>query len=572
MLAVLVLGGIFTFFACAGLGANDAANSWASSFGSKTLLMKQVIFSAVVCECAGAFFLSNRQTDTLFKSIVKTDCFTGDPDSLMIALVCALAATAFWNCLSCRWALPISTTHSLIGAMIGIGMAHGGMECVNWSTTSAIFPYVGGVKSYAISWLYSPVLAAIASSIFITIFRHAIFYRKNVSLAFTLLYPVIVYLSVCISLLYILLKLATRLVLTNAYIYTAATWSAGAVSACSIVLLLTFTLADSSDLYWKFVDPQTYWRAVGFLGKHIRHACNLAANRKIFIEPDRLDEDAAFAKSSTDGRASGILLTPLSTPINDSRKSVDGKKELNGTSPGFGSTTAPLLASPATSKFSVAVSKPIKQRAFLSRYFYTNLNKTPEDIINSSSYVRACHDQAEDFDPKICLRFRHLTLIVAVANSITHGAKDIENGIGPYLSMIYIHLTGKIGSKTHLEISDSLWIAALGTLGLCLGIIIYSYRVTSAMGVEIGKLTPGRALCVQLSSTFVLVMGIHYKLTLSSTHCAFGALVGIASCDGMGAMNWLVVSKTVMAWMLTLCISAVVSGCLFALIQHIRAQ
>ena len=102
------------------IGANDAANSMATSYGSRALTLKQVIIIGVVLEFCGAFFFGKRVTHTIAKGIVPIEML--DPHLIVIGALAALLSAGFWITLATYYHLPISTSHSIVGAMLGFGL------------------------------------------------------------------------------------------------------------------------------------------------------------------------------------------------------------------------------------------------------------------------------------------------------------------------------------------------------------------------------------------------------------------------------------------------------------------
>jgi len=119
---VCVVGTILGFIAAMGIGANDVANSFATSVGSKTITVFQAMIIAGIFEFSGAVGLGSGTTDTIRKKIVNIDVFESRPDVLMIGMLCSIAATAIWLIVASMMGLPVSTTHSTIGAIIGFAL------------------------------------------------------------------------------------------------------------------------------------------------------------------------------------------------------------------------------------------------------------------------------------------------------------------------------------------------------------------------------------------------------------------------------------------------------------------
>ena len=147
---VLIIGYIFGFYMAWNIGANDVANSMASAVGAKAITIRQAIFIAGILNIVGATFIGSHVTQTIRKGIVSTDILA-DPQLALIGALAALLAAAIWVSFATWKSLPVSTTHSIVGAMIGFGIMAGGFSVINWSKLGAV----------VLSWVISPVFAMV---------------------------------------------------------------------------------------------------------------------------------------------------------------------------------------------------------------------------------------------------------------------------------------------------------------------------------------------------------------------------------------------------------------------------
>jgi len=148
----LIIGYIFGFYMAWNIGANDVANSMASSVGAKAITIRQAIFLAGILNIVGAVFIGSHVTNTIRKGIVSTDIMT-DPHVALIGALSALLAAALWVSFATWKSLPVSTTHSIVGAMIGFGIMAGGFTVINWGKLFAV----------VLSWIVSPLFSIIIS-------------------------------------------------------------------------------------------------------------------------------------------------------------------------------------------------------------------------------------------------------------------------------------------------------------------------------------------------------------------------------------------------------------------------
>ena len=145
----LGLAAAFGLFMAWGIGANDVANAMATSVGSKALTIKQAILVAAVFEFAGAFLAGGQVTSTIRKGIIDASQVESNPELLIFGMLAALLAAAVWLLVASRKGWPVSTTHSIVGAIVGFAAVGIGVDSVHWSKVGTI----------AASWVVSPLLS-----------------------------------------------------------------------------------------------------------------------------------------------------------------------------------------------------------------------------------------------------------------------------------------------------------------------------------------------------------------------------------------------------------------------------
>ncbi len=148
---LIAIAALFGFLMAIGIGANDVANAMGTSVGSKALTVKQAIFIAMIFEFAGAYLAGGEVTDTIRKGVIDTSLFISQPDVLVFGMMSALLAAGTWLLLASFKGWPVSTTHSIIGAIIGFSVVSVGSEAVDWRSVQGI---VG-------SWIITPLISGI---------------------------------------------------------------------------------------------------------------------------------------------------------------------------------------------------------------------------------------------------------------------------------------------------------------------------------------------------------------------------------------------------------------------------
>lgn len=150
---LLILGAVFAFFMAWGIGANDVANAMGTSVGSRALTIKQAILIAIVFEFAGAYLAGGDVTSTIRKGILDPMIMGDQPDILVLGMMSALLAAGTWLLIASINGWPVSTTHSIVGALVGFAVVGVSFDAVNWNKVGTIVA----------SWVVSPVLAGTIS-------------------------------------------------------------------------------------------------------------------------------------------------------------------------------------------------------------------------------------------------------------------------------------------------------------------------------------------------------------------------------------------------------------------------
>lgn len=160
---------VFGFYMAWNIGANDVANAMGTSVGSGALTFKRAVILAAILEFAGAFFVGSSVSDTVRKGIVDPVLFEGDPQAFVLGMLSALLAAGVWLQIASYFGWPVSTTHSIVGAIVGFGLVYGGLSAVEW----------GGVGKIAASWVISPLMSGTISFIIFQIVKNRVFHRED---------------------------------------------------------------------------------------------------------------------------------------------------------------------------------------------------------------------------------------------------------------------------------------------------------------------------------------------------------------------------------------------------------
>jgi len=165
----LAIAALFGAYMAMNIGANDVANNVGPAVGSKALTMGGAIIIAAIFEAGGAFIAGGDVVKTIKKGIIDISAFGGSVDPFIWAMMAALLAAALWLNFATMMKAPVSTTHSIVGGVMGAGIAAAGFTIVSWSTMGKI----------AASWVISPVLGGVIAAIFLYAIKKTIIFQND---------------------------------------------------------------------------------------------------------------------------------------------------------------------------------------------------------------------------------------------------------------------------------------------------------------------------------------------------------------------------------------------------------
>ena len=158
----MILAVVFGLYMTWGIGANDVANAMGTSVGSGAITVKQAIIIAAIFEFAGAFIAGGSVTQTIRKGIINPESIAATPEILLFGMLASLLAAAVWLMIASMQGWPVSTTHTIIGGLVGFAVVAIGLSAVNWVKIGQIVA----------SWLVSPLLGgALAFGLMVSIQR-----------------------------------------------------------------------------------------------------------------------------------------------------------------------------------------------------------------------------------------------------------------------------------------------------------------------------------------------------------------------------------------------------------------
>lgn len=253
MMGLLILAGVYMAW---NIGANDVANAMGTSVGSGALTLRHAVYIAAVLEFAGAVFFGSHVSETIQNGIIDASVFTQQPMQLVYGMFASLVAAGLWLQLASYRGWPVSTTHTIVGAVIGFGAIVGGFEGIYWDNVIFIVS----------SWVLSPFLGGLLAFLIFNTLRRHIFYTSHPVEAAKRLTPPITFMVV-----FILAQIMLHSVLKNLNIVNNLWYSIGLSaligSMAALIAFLLLKRLQSIKKHPKEVNPEVSHR----LEKAIRH-------------------------------------------------------------------------------------------------------------------------------------------------------------------------------------------------------------------------------------------------------------------------------------------------------------
>ncbi|KAK3669824.1 hypothetical protein LTR78_010282 [Recurvomyces mirabilis] len=566
---ILALCSIAFVFSAFGNGANDVANSYATSVAAQTLTMPVVGVLAFCTEFFGAVALGAPVTDTIKNGIIDIRRFDGSPGALMLAMSCAEAANAAWLMTATSRGMPVSTTQTIVGSLIGVGFAT--QADITWRWTS------GSVSQIAASWAIAPGIAAGFAAIIFATLKYGILERKNsLKWAFHLL-PVYI---------------AGTCLILAAFLAVESTdgfedFSAGELAGLILgiffgVLALTYMFfipflnrklikEDPRIRIWHLPlgplllrdNPPLY-----FPGKGDEFVKNYYADAYGNVTAGNNDHKNAVAAGALTEASSGetqpydrIHGSDRDSPLNDEEKTLSeaeriaaAKREAKHYIPPYERFVGPVQHH---SWFSLA-----KWWGWFK--FITLRGITMDVITHDSDLLRAIHAKANRYDVRVEHMWTYCQVLSAIMMSIAHGSNDVANAVGPWVATYHTYQQGVVATESPTPV----WFLVIAGALLGIGFWFYGYHIVRSLGNKITQMSPTRGFAIELGAATTVLLASELGLPVSTTQCLTGAVLGVALMNlDLGAVNWRQLAWIFGGWVLTLPCSALIAGllCLIAL-------
>jgi len=565
---IFVCSIFLALFVAWGIGANDVANSFATSVGSKALTLRQAVIVAGIFEFGGALLLGSGVTSTIRKGIAKIDAYTYSPELLMYMMLCAMLSAGLWLALATFLELPVSTTHSMVGAIVGASMIAAGADSVVWYSApkGGDNPFPGGVVSIVLAWIITPMIAALVAGLLFLFTKVAVLNARNPFKMSLVFFPLFTFITAWVITYFVIQKGVNGWMKNETYSGTLADLPScppgGASSKHKVSSDQTTGEGDSCQLLPPEDVPVTLSGCkipngtAAWISAVTAAVCAIivTAGLKLVIKLVNKDmaeyermvamvEEAKVADAES-GESGDDAKGAHAGQLSSQPSFIPGQKR--GRTPG-------MLADMRKSRIWKAVSYGTSQDI--------------HEVTVTQEKIKEIHARAQVFDVKTEFSFKYLQVITACANSFAHGANDVANSIGTWAAIYGVWQCTCAASK----VSVPIWMFVVGGLGMVLGLATYGFKIMRALGVKLVKITNSRGYCAELTSAITVIVASRYGFPVSTTQVITGAITGIGIVEVISAkmrkesrpnsvFNWTLLLKFFLGWVATIVVAGLVAA------------
>ncbi|XP_066257141.1 sodium-dependent phosphate transporter 2 [Euwallacea similis] len=548
LLWLIILGFVIAFVLAFGIGANDVANSFGTSVGSKVLTIIQACWLATFFEIAGSILIGYKVSDTMRKGILDVGVYNDSEMELMLGSIAALASSATWLMVATFFKLPISGTHSIVGATVGYSLVARGTQGVQWPTLGKI---VG-------SWFISPLLSGLCSVSLLWIIKRCILTKPDPLEAGLVSLPLFYSFTILINVFSIALDGPKLLYMDNI-----PWWLAASIS---------FTVAlVSMVVIWLIVVP---WQRKKI---KLEMTGNEAAHVNFNIgESTDTSPEGSPKKSNRNSSYSDRQLTVISE--NTELQSLDAKltaakyvfpmqsDDMNGY---IQAKETEINARPNDLTLKDSASSGLINPALSPSSSGVPLIRNKSYLTESEQGVYSVQLDAnqEDLneDRSVSKLFSFLQVLTAMFGSFAHGGNDVSNAIGPLITLWLIFSEGTVAQKSETP----LFILLYGGLGISVGLWLWGRRVIQTIGEDLTTITPSTGFTIEIGAAFTVLLASKIGIPISTTHCKVGSVVfvGYFSSSKKG-VDWSLFRNIIYAWVITVPVAAILSAALMFLMSY----
>lgn len=490
----LILSYVVGAFMAFGIGGNDAANSLATSVGSKAISLEKAVIMGAAGEFLGATFLGAGVSSTIQKGVASLDdpnCWacgycTSQMGEYQLGMVYALCGASFFLVGITFFSLPVSTTHSVVGGVVGMTAGALGWGCLDYSFETGILRIVSG-------WVVSPLVSGLIGVIMYVVTYYCIFRARSPKSAALMSVPILYGVTFGVMMFLTMEKASMAKAffkgfeegraLTIKLIIVAVTT---VTSAAAAYIVATPSIRDAMDDMEKDLDDTHLknqpWKAT----KRMSQEGPLSFQKVLSKPVDQSKEDKGQIEMIQNGKGTEL--------------------ESNG--------VEDVITSDGTGMQLLAKTLPTKEQWIAKK------------------------------------AFQNLLVMTAFMETFAHGANDTANATGPVGAVQFayshgIHACGRLETPWYIMSGAGIFVG--------LGVIFMGYRVIKAVGEEIADIDFHIGFCVEFASASAVVLATYQELPVSTTHCQIGAIVFVSAIAyGPSGVSWGMFGKIAVSWLATL--------------------
>ncbi|KAF3399353.1 hypothetical protein DPV78_007165 [Talaromyces pinophilus] len=587
---IFAIGTLFAMLDAYNNGANDVANSWATSVSSRSVSYRQAMVLGTVFEMLGAITVGARTADTIKNGIIPVSAFRGDAGVQMLAFTCALAAASSWVMWCTRHSAHVSSTYSLISAVAGVGVATAGASKVQWGWNNgkglgAIFAGLG----------MAPAISAAFASIIFMLIKLVVLIRKKPVQWAVWSSPFFFLLAATLCTLSIVYKGSPSLGLSKKpgwYIAAVTMGTGGGVCLLSAIFFLPWLHAkvikkDPSIKWWMFIMGPLLFKRPAPAEEYEANVPNYAVvqdddDKTVVGSPEINAHDV---EKSTEGDASTNASEKDEKSLVTAEAGQASYKELMAQ--GQAKFHAKLLQKRGPLGWAMRTLRDNPMGAG-QIYEFHNLKilakRIPATIVCGLLYgihydihaaqtgiagtpdgqrMQRVYSHAKKYPNEVEHTYSFIQVITACTASFAHGANDIGNSVGPWA---VIYSAWNTGNAAASKAPVPVWQLAVLSGCISIGLITYGYNIMKVMGNKITYHSPSRGSSMEMGAALTVLIFSQYSLPVSTSMCITGATVGVGLCNGtIKAVNWQRVGLLLAAWIMTIPIAGTLGGVLMGL-------
>eukprot|EP00186_Timspurckia_oligopyrenoides_P002664 CAMPEP_0182450798 /NCGR_PEP_ID=MMETSP1172-20130603/43374_1 /TAXON_ID=708627 /ORGANISM="Timspurckia oligopyrenoides, Strain CCMP3278" /LENGTH=669 /DNA_ID=CAMNT_0024648521 /DNA_START=111 /DNA_END=2120 /DNA_ORIENTATION=+ len=579
---LVVVGGLLAFFMAWGIGANDVANAFATSVGAGSISLKWAIALASVMEFAGAVLMGAHVTSTVRKSIMNVDYFdpvqrvdgegTGalnGPEVLMVGNVIALLAAGSWLVVATALEMPVSTTHSIIGSFIGVGLAYRGGRAVVWLSDGDGIDKLKGVVGVVASWFISPLLSAVFAIVIFLVVRHGVLRRSNPAKLALLTAPIWYFLAFTITMFFIVYKGSPQLKLDKRFsVGESVGISIGTGLLAGLVSWFTILPFQRKMLeQWEEAEIEKMKNpgAIKEKTKTAQALERIGVNIEVDMDQTITEKHNAIHENSEkfDPKAEQVFswmqvftaaFDSFSHGANDVANAIAPFSTVFGLYNNGG-----VISARSNSKF--GEDGTYSGGGSLNGQDFADGDNVP----NGESFCGEV-DGTSYFN---CIpRFSFLTGAGEGASESTFDFYDSDGVFESAGNTCFSSCApGCFAKYKEGKATVPIWILAMGGAGIVLGLAMWGYRIIAAIGKKLTKITPSRGFSIELGAACCVLLASRLGLPVSTTHCQVGATVGVGLAEGkLSTINWMQFGLIFVGWVATVVLCGLFSAGMFSFV------